>query len=105
MRVVWSALAKAQLFEICQYYKETGGARLSKAIRLKIFEKTKKLARFPELGQQEFNPLVAQLKYRYLVSGNFKIIYKVMDTNKVVFIASLFDTRQNPNDLKIGLYE
>jgi plasmid stabilization system protein ParE len=53
MRVVWSALANAQLFEICQYYKETGGARLSKAIRLKIFEKTIKQARFAKLGRPE----------------------------------------------------
>lgn len=104
MKIVWTALAKAQLYEICLYYKEVASPRVSKSIKSTIFKKVKKLSRFPEIGQQEFNPLIAPLKYRYLVSGNIKIIYKIIESENEVIIASLFDTRQNPNDLKIGFY-
>lgn len=101
MKVVWTELAKSQLREACQYYKEVAGAKVSASIRIKIFEKTKKLSRFPELGQVESTPLIAAMKYRYLVSGNHKIVYKVVVEEKIVLIAAVFDTRQDPDDLKV----
>ena len=101
MKVTWTELAKSQLKEVCQYYKETISAKVAASIRSKIYEKTRKLSRFPEIGQKENNPLVAAIGYRYLVSGNYKIVYRIITEEKTVMIAAVFDTRQNPDDLQV----
>jgi toxin ParE1/3/4 len=101
MKILWSDLAKVQLREICNYYREVATAKVALSIRNKIYQKTRKLARFPELGQRENNPLVASLDYRYLVSGNYKIVYKIFREQGTVVIAAIFDTRQDPNDLRV----
>jgi plasmid stabilization system protein ParE len=105
MEIVWSLLAKAQLYEICQYYQQVASKKVAQSIRSKIFEKVKKLSKYPEIGPQELNPLVKPMRYWYLISRNIEIIYKVFEKEKTVLVSSLFDTRQNPNDLKIGFYE
>jgi plasmid stabilization system protein ParE len=101
MKVVWTELAKAQLKEASQYYKEVAGNKVAKSIKTKIFEKTRKLSRHPEIGQLEQNTMVAALRYRYLVSGNYKIIYRIWNEEKIIMIASLFDTRQHPDTLEV----
>ena len=101
MKVFWTELAKSQLKEACQYYKETASAKVAASIRSKVYEKTRKLSHFPEIGQKENNPLVAAMDYRYLVSGNYKIIYRIIPKEKTVLIAAVFDTRQDPNDLQV----
>ncbi|MBY0434132.1 MAG: type II toxin-antitoxin system RelE/ParE family toxin [Cyclobacteriaceae bacterium] len=101
MKVIWTELAKSQLKEACQYYKEIASAKVATSIRLKVYEKTRKLSRFPEIGQKESNPLVASMDYRYLVSGNYKIVYRIIQEEKTVLIAAVFDTRQDPDDLLV----
>jgi toxin ParE1/3/4 len=101
MKVIWTELAKFQLKEACQYYKETASSKVAASIRLKIYEKASKLSRYPELGQKENNPLVAAMNYRYLVSGNYKIVYRIIPDKKIILIAAVFDTRQDPNDLQV----
>ena len=101
MKVIWTELAKFQLKEACTYYKEIASAKVAASIRSKVFEKTRKLPRFPELGQKETNPLVAAIGYRYLVTGNYKIVYRIIPKENIVLIAAVFDTRQDPNDLEV----
>ena len=101
MKVIWTELAKFQLKEACQYYKEVASAKVAASIRSKVYEKTQKLSRFPEMGQKEDNPLVAAIGYHYLVSGNYKIVYRIILEEKTVLIAALFDTRQDPDDLQV----
>lgn len=101
MKVVWTELAKSQLKEACQYYKEAASANVAASIKSKVYEKTKKLSRFPEMGQRESNPLVAAMNYRYLVSGNYKIVYRIVLEENIVLISAVFDTRQNPDDLRV----
>jgi len=101
MRVNWTELAKFQLKEACQYYKEVASAKVAVSIRSKIYEKTRKLSRFPEIGPKEINPLVAAIGYRYLVSGNYEIVYRIIPGEKTVLIAAVFDTRQDPDDLQV----
>jgi plasmid stabilization system protein ParE len=50
MKVIWTELARSQLREACQYYKEVASAKVAASIRAKAYEKTRKLSRFPELG-------------------------------------------------------
>ena len=76
MKVIWTELAKSQLQEAYQYYKEVANRKVATTIKAKIYEKMRKLSRFPEIGQRENNPLVGAMNYRYLVSGNYKIVYR-----------------------------
>ncbi len=101
MKVVWTDLARSQLKEIYQYYKEVASVKVASSIRQKIFAKTSKLSKNAELGQEEFNPVVAEMNYRYLVSGNYKVIYRVAKKEKIILIASVFDTRRDPGTLKV----
>ncbi|MBI5215802.1 MAG: type II toxin-antitoxin system RelE/ParE family toxin [Ignavibacteriae bacterium] len=57
------------------------------------------LSDFPLMGQEE--PLLRQRKgnYRYLVEGNYKIIYRVV--RQTVIIVTVFDTRRNPESLQV----
>ena len=101
MKVIWTELAKYKLKEAFQYYKEVAGIKVANSIKEKIYGKTRKLSRHPEIGQKENNPIVVALDYRYLVSGNYKIVYRVMNTEKIILIAAIFDTRQDPDQLEI----
>jgi hypothetical protein len=42
---------------------------------------------------------MANREYRYLVEGNYKIIYSLDD--KVLYVEAVVDTRQNPTKLKV----
>ncbi len=101
MRILWSDLSKVQLNEIYRYYKEVAGVKVAKSIKNKIIKKPSLLIKQPEMGQLEDNPIVANRGYRYLVEGNYKIVYKVYNEEKEILISTVFDTRQNPTKLKV----
>ena len=68
-----------------------------KELNQKIFTNTRQLNRHPESGQIE--PILKQLgeNHRYLVEGNYKIIYKkVIDG---ILITDVFDSRQDPEKM------
>lgn len=96
--VIWTIPAKQDLRDIYEYV-----ARVSETIAhrlvLKIIDKAALLdTGFDEIGPAE--PLLRQTRknYRYLVSGNYKIIYRVDED--AIYIMTVFDTRQNPRKLK-----
>jgi len=51
----------------------------------------------PFLGQEEEFLKERGSGHRYLVEGNYKIIYKVI--GKEVYITDIFDTRQGPEKM------
>ena len=50
----------------------------------------------PERGAIE--PMLAHREgeYRYLIEGNYKIIYRIADS-ETVLVVNIFDTRQDPS--------
>ncbi|MCF1750554.1 type II toxin-antitoxin system RelE/ParE family toxin [Mariniradius sediminis] len=101
MQIFWSDLAKANLREIRAFYQIVANSKVAKSIVSKIIDKTRLLRDQPEMGQLEDNPLVVERNFRYLVEGNYKIVYKVYLEDQTILIATIFDTRQNPKKLKI----
>ena len=101
MRIVWSNTAKADVKEIYEYYKEVAGLKVAQSIRSKIIKKPRLLTQQPALGQIEENPAVVGRGFRYLVEGNYKLVYKVYTHQQEILIATVFDTRQNPTKLKV----
>jgi plasmid stabilization system protein ParE len=97
--VIWSDSAIEELREIYNYYYFKAGRKTANKLTNTIVDLTIKLEQTPRIGQKE--ELLAHLKkeIRYLVSGNYKIVYLIEDN--LVTIATVFDCRQNPRKLKI----
>jgi len=97
MRIIWSDFAINSLYDIYKYFKEAAGENVAKRTKSKIFTATQQLNRHPESGQIE--PILKQLgdNHRYLVEGNYKIIYKKVDDG--ILITDVFDTHQDPTKM------
>lgn len=96
--VVWTIPAKKDLQKIYDFLAE-----VSELIAMRIIQNIISRARlleegFVKIGQEEPLLRTRNKNYRYLVEGNYKIIYNEMD-NKII-IHAVFDTRQNPKKLK-----
>jgi len=60
-------------------------------------QKTTSLSKQPRKGQRELLLADRHKEYRYIVEGNYKIIYWV--DLATVHIAAVFDSRQNPDKM------
>jgi plasmid stabilization system protein ParE len=96
MKVIWTEFAASELNNIYDYYKWIAGISIAKKIKENIFFATGQLSKFPASGQIEKN-LSNSGEFRYLVSGNYKIIYKKIDLN--IYITDIFDCRRNPDTM------
>jgi len=97
MVIVWTKPAKKDLREIFTYFKLKVSINLARKIINSILAKTSILETH-NIGVKE--PLLIQLQqeHRYIIEGNYKIIYFIKDSK--VYITHVFDTRQNPDTLK-----
>ena len=98
MNIIWSNFAIKSLKEIFLYYKQVAGSKVANKIKNNIFNSTKQLIQFPKSGQIEEILKELNEEYRYLVTGNHKIIYK--EVKEGILIIDIFDTRQNPIKMK-----
>ena len=100
VKVVWQPLAVQDLRDIYDYYSDIASLEFAKQLKKKILDSSKYLSKNPAMGQIEENPKLSQKEYRYLlVEENYKILYIVSETE--VNIVGVFDTRQNPDKMKI----
>lgn len=97
MRVYWTDFARSGLREIYRYYQRKASIKVANRIKAEIFQKVSRLAVQAHLGSNEPNLEETGLNYRYLVSGNFKIIYLIQGDS--VFVTDIFDTRQDPQKI------
>jgi len=94
MKVIWTDFASGMLLDIYLHYKEKAGNTVSKKIKSEIFTAARQLKKHPISGQIEINLEQLNENHRYLVVGNYKIIYKEIPEG--VLITDVFDTRQDP---------
>ena len=94
MKIIWSDFASETLKYILQYHKEVAGKNIAHKIKFKIFDSTKQLINHPNSGQIEESLKLLGEGHRYLVSGNYKVVYKKV--NEGILITDVFDTRQDP---------
>ena len=94
-KVIWSHRARIKRYEILQYYLERNKSiiypkklndRINKAIRL--------LVKFPDLGIKTDIEGV-----RGLIIDNYILFYEV--TEELTIVHYIWDTRQDPDNLKI----
>lgn len=94
MKVIWSNFASESLKEIYLYHKEVGSESIAKKLKTNIFNTTRQLIKHPLSGQIEESLNALEQDHRYLVKGNYKIIYK--NVREGILITDIFDTRQDP---------
>lgn len=94
LTVFWTDIALERLEYIFDYYKNKASDKVAKELVKRIVDKTILLETQPNIGQVEELLQDRKNKYRYLVEGNYKIIYWV--EKPFVKIATVFDCRQNP---------
>ena len=97
LKVLWLKSARNELRAIRQYYKDTAGVNVGHKIThgLKVYVDI--LKTHPEIGQEEESLKYLKKGHRYLVKGNYKVIYR--NINNAIFIIDVFDTRLNPTKL------
>ena len=100
MKVTWTDFALESLHEIYTFYKGNANIRVANKIRTDIFNAVKQLKVQPNSGAIEMLLESINEGHRYLIIGNFKIIYKIIKTN--IYITDVFDTRQNPDKLVVN---
>lgn len=98
-QVVWTNFAISELKNVFLYYRMVANSATAEKIKKSILNSTKILTKNHLIGAIEENLIELKQEHRYLVKGNYKIIYRVI--NKDVYITDIFDCRQNPEKMKI----
>lgn len=97
MIILYTAWSKNQLREIYNYYKEIGTPKKGRKIRVSIHKKALQLKDFPFLGREEEMLSSLGQGHRYVVVGQYKIIYRIIE--ETIYITDVFDTRRNPESM------
>jgi toxin ParE1/3/4 len=90
-QVVWTYFATVELKNIYLYYKFAASAAIAEKIKKSILSSTNILLKNPQAGQIEENLLELKQGHRYIVEGNYKIIYRQI--SKEIYITDVFDCR------------
>ena len=97
--IIWTIPAKIDLWNIFDFLSDVSELVALNVIK-RILSTTARLEfGYVKIGQVE--PLLEDRKqnHRYLVEGYYKIIYR--EEKNSIIINSVFDTRQNPDKLKL----
>lgn len=97
MKVYWTKFALDALHNIYDYYKNNVSVLIANNIKESILLSTQQLEIQPLSGTTE--TLLKHLNegHRYIIRGNYKIIYKIQ--SKRIYITDVFDSRQNPTKI------
>jgi len=98
LTIYWTDFAIEQLETIFDFYNTEVNLNVAQKIVNSIIDKTIILEQQLIAGQHEELLKKRKNQYRYLIEGNYKIIYWI--ENDFVYIATVFDCRQNPTKLK-----
>jgi plasmid stabilization system protein ParE len=82
---------------IFDYYKTKASFSIAHKIKNSCFDRVEILFQNPEAGP--IDEVLKELNegHRYLIEGNYKIIYKI--NSNTIFITGVFDTRQEPQKI------
>jgi toxin ParE1/3/4 len=97
MKIFWTDFASECLKEAYCYHKIAAGEKIARNLRKKIFKSTFQLSSHPFSGQIEMTLQHLGENHRYIISGNYKIVYRLVD--ETVLITDLFDSRQDPQKI------
>lgn len=96
-QVVWTESSLIDLEVIYDFIAEQS-PKSAKNIIQAILARTRQMEGFPQSGSPQKTNIKNSREYRYLVTGNYKIIYSLDE--KVLYVEAVVDTRQKPRKLK-----
>ncbi|MBA5791697.1 type II toxin-antitoxin system RelE/ParE family toxin [Flavobacterium sp. xlx-214] len=83
LEILWSKFAEDKLQDIFYYYKYKVSLKTARKIINETVDKTIDLDKNPKIGQIEELLAERPQEFRYLVTGNYKIIYYInFDTRR-----------------------
>ena len=94
MKITWTENALAETKEIFYFYKRKVTVKVANKVKRDIFSAVRNLKNHPLQGQIESLLKDKPDEYRYLIAGQYKIIYKIIESE--IFIIKVFDCRRNP---------
>lgn len=98
--VIWSTEALVDLENISDFLAEKSPSGANRIVE-NILSRTRQIENFPGSGAEQKTLKNTGREYHYLVEGNYKIIYSYQAERQAVYVEIIFDTRQNPDDLKV----
>lgn len=94
MRINWLEPARERIDSIFDYLKPVAGIRVARKVVRDLYARPGILIRNPLAGPREESVEDQPEGYRYLVEGNYKIIYFV--DGDQINIATVWDCRMDP---------
>lgn len=77
--------ATDDLERIADYYIKTAGVISSKRVTDRILDTLERLKQFPYLGSLHPDPVLASMKYRRIISGEYVCVYRIIDHSVTVY--------------------
>ena len=100
MRIIWQSEARTHVRAAFAYGKKVFGLRVAIRFREELKSSSYRLSTHPYIGVKELALSDKDISYRSLVvHPHYKLIYWVDEERDTVFIAALWDTRRNPDNL------
>lgn len=99
-QVIWSDEALTDLEAIYDFLAEKSQPSAQQIVE-NILSRSRQLEFFPESGTRDETLRTTGIEYRYLVEGNYKIIYSYDKKMQTVHVAVIFDTRYGPEKLSV----
>lgn len=93
MKLRWDPIAKENITNIYEIYKQHCGPKTAKKIINNIYLSTKMLKEQPYLGFLEPSLSDSPAGYRSLIEGHYKIVYCI-EVDDYIRIVTIFDCRQ-----------
>ncbi len=97
MEVLITAPAEKSLQRIFRFYVDQASEEVASRIVNRIVDRIESLNSLPGRGRTEFYLTELKQSHRYIIEGNYKIIY-LLGLDKVI-ITDVFDTRQDPDEM------
>jgi len=94
MEVEITAFARLRLNEVYEYYKIRASERIALQITDRLLDAIEELGKLPEIGSIELNLVHLKKNHRYIVCGNYKIIFR--HYKNIIYVTDIFDCRQDP---------
>lgn len=98
VQVIWTDESLGDLEAIYDFLVDKSPQAAKKVAR-SILARTRQLETFPESGSPQEADKTVSRSYRYLVEGNYKIIYRA--EGKAFYVEAVVDTRQDPTSTRI----
>ena len=98
-KILWTDFAIGQLKDIFDYHLVKASPNIAQRLVQKIIDATIILENNPKAGRKEDLLKTRPQDFRFIIVKNYKIIYWIDYEFNTIFVAMVFDTRQNPKKI------